>query len=414
MNVESVREREAAIATQRAASLRVLLVTGAYYPEISAAGVQCRSVAAVLGDRVRFSVLTTAVDPSLASNAVVDGVDVHRVNVPQPRSNALASRALRGWVPFARHLVPACRACDLVHLHGFSLKNVPVTALARLLGKPVVLTLHTAGQDEPEVVRRQGGRLASWAFRSADLVLSVSPSLSARYHDAYPAADRARLTPNGIDTRRFRPADRVERMALRRGLGWPETRPIVLFVGFFSRDKRPDLLFQAWRRLVTGGVAATLVYVGAKGSSYYEIDESLARQIRAEAAEMGRLEQVMFIEPTNEIERYLRAADLFALPSAREAHPLALLEAMACGLPSIATRLSGATDVVIEDGVNGWLVPPDDEGLLADRMRDVLTDQTAAWSIGARGRQTVVARYDIERTAEEWLRAYQTVMTDRR
>ena len=55
------------------------------------------------------------------------------------------------------------------------------------------------------------------------------------------------LTPNGIDTQRFRPANDAERLVLRRGLGWAETQRVVLFVGFFSRDKRPDLLFRAWR-----------------------------------------------------------------------------------------------------------------------------------------------------------------------
>jgi glycosyltransferase involved in cell wall biosynthesis len=384
---------------------RVLLVTGAYYPEIGAAGVQCRAVAAALRGRAQFSVLTTAVAPSLPAIDRVDDVVVHRVrlDVRSRWSKASASARLVGSI------LRVARTCDVVHVHGFSQKNVPTTALARLLRKPLVLTLHTAGQDEPHVVQRRG-RLAYWAFRSADLVLSVSPYLSARYREMDNGAEHVRLAPNGVDTDRFRPADRGERVALRRALGWPETQPVVLFVGFFSRDKRPDLLFRAWRRLATGSIRARLVYVGATGTGYYEIDESLARQIRAGAAEMGRGDEVIFVEPTNEIERYFRAADLFVLPSAREAHPLALLEAMSCGLPSIATRLPGATDVLIEDGINGRLVPPDDEPALADVLRDVLTDQPAAWLMGARARETVLKEYDVRRTAEQWLAAYQTVL----
>ena len=109
--------------------------------------------------------------------------------------------------------------------------------------------------------------------------------------------------------------------------------------------------------------------VGATGAGYYEIDESLAGRIRADAAACGCGGDVVFVEPTNEMERYFRAADVFVLSSAREAHPLALLEAMACGLPSIATRLPGATDAIIEDGVDGRLVPVDDEPALADALR---------------------------------------------
>jgi len=306
-------------------------------------------------------------------------------------------------------MLQAGRTYDIIHVHGFSQKNVPVSILARLLGKPIVLTLHTAGQDEPDVVRRRGA-LAYWAFRSADLVMCVSPDLTARWRAAQLPAERVRLAPNGVDTTRFRPADADERLALRRALGWPETQPIVLFVGFFSRDKRPDLLFRAWRRLGAGGVQPRLAFLGAKNTGYYEIDESIARQIQREAADLGRAHDLMTIEPTHDVAQYLRAADVFVLPSVREAHPLALLEAMACGLPCVATRLPGATDALIEDGWNGRLFPADDEAALTEALRQVFADQGAARSMGARARETVIARYDIRRTADDWLSAYQQVL----
>jgi len=384
----------------------VLLVTGAYYPEISAAGVQCRAVASALGGRVALSVLTTAVDPSLPGVDAVDGVVVRRVivDVRSRVSKAIAS------VRLARRMLQAGRTYDIIHVHGFSQKNVPVSILARLLGKPIVLTLHTAGQDEPDVVRRRGA-LAYWAFRSADLVLCVSPDLTARWRAAQLPAERVRLAPNGVDTTRFRPADADEQLALRRALGWPETQPIVLFVGFFSRDKRPDLLFRAWRRLGAGGVQPRLAFLGAKNTGYYEIDESIARQIQREAADLGRAHDLMTIEPTHDVAQYLRAADVFVLPSVREAHPLALLEAMACGLPCVATRLPGATDALIEDGWNGRLFPADDEAALTEALRQVFADQGAARSMGARARETVIARYDIRRTADDWLSAYEQVLS---
>ena len=383
---------------------RVLLVTGAYHPEISAAGVQCRVVAATLRGRAAFSVLTTAVNPALAPLDTIDDVTVHRVTVDVESrvSKAMASFRL------VRQVLRASGACDILHLHGFSQKNVPVSLLARLLGKPLVLTLHTAGQDEPQAIRRRGP-LAYWAFNAADLVLCVSPDLSARCLEANLPQERVRLTPNGVDTSRFRPAGRDERRALRRALGWPEEQPVVLFVGFFSRDKRPDLLFNAWRRLGEAGVRPRLVFVGAKGTGYYEIDETIAAQIRRDAADLQRSDDVLSIEPRHDIEQYYRAADVFVLPSIREAHPLALLEAMACGLPSVATRLAGATDVLIQDGSNGRLFPADDDAALADILRELLTDAAAASLMGIRARETVMARYDIRHTAEGWLSAYRTV-----
>lgn len=388
------------------ATPRVLLVTGAYYPEIGTAGVLCRAVAAALAGRVRFSVVTTAVDPALPLTEVVDDVPVYRVpvDVRSPMSKATAAARLVWRLAERRH------AFDLVHLHGCSQKNVAVTVVARALRTPIALTLHTAGQDEPQIVRRRS-RLGYWALTSADLVLSVSPYLSDRYRDAGLPEARLRLTPNGIDTKRFRPASASERVELRRALGWPADQPVVLFVGFFSRDKRPDLLFRAWRRLAAaGGPPVRLVYVGATGPTYYEIDPALASQIRTDAAGMGAADRVELVEPTHEIERYLRAADVFVLPSVRESQGVALLEAMACGLPSIASRLPGATDVLIADGADGRLFPPDDEAALAAALQAVLSDRPGAAAMGTRARDTVVARYDIAQAAERWRTAYADVM----
>lgn len=392
---------------------RVLLITGAYYPEISAAAVQCRAVAAALRGRADLSVLTTAHDSSLPGADRVDDVPVHRVAVD------VRSRASR-WsagIRFVRLALAAGRGCDVIHVHGVSQKNVLAWIVARTLGKSLVLTLHTAGQDEPSVVRRAGA-LAFRAFTSADLVMAVSPALAGKWRAA--GLQPIRVTPNGVDMERFRPASEQERQALRRDLGWPAARPVVLFVGFFSRDKRPDLLFRAWRRLVDGLAddqgpvgSPVLAFAGAKATAYYEIDATLFDEIRREAAAIGRSDAILPVEPTHEIDRCYRAADLFVLPSIREAHPLALLEAMACGLPCIATNLPGATDVLIEDGVNGRLVPPDDEPALARTLDDLLRDPAGAAAMGARARETVVARYDIRRTADAWLDAYAAVIDQR-
>jgi glycosyltransferase involved in cell wall biosynthesis len=298
---------------------------------------------------------------------------------------------------------------DVIHVHGVSQKNLPVALMGRLLGKPIVLTLHTAGQDEPQAARRSGS-LAHWAFASPQLTLAVSPSLIRRYDEGGLQVGAIRLVPNGVDTKRFRPAGVEERAALRDELGWLEREAVIVFVGFFSRDKRPDLLFRAWRCAVMSGASAMLVYIGATASPYHEIDHSLAAAIRDGAAALGRANQVVFVDPTHAMDKYYRAADLFVLSSVREANPVALLEAMSCGLPCIASRLDGSTDVIIEDGVNGRLVAPDDEQGLAAALGGVLGNPGGARQMGNMARETVVSRYDIRDTAERWLDAYQTVL----
>src|SRR5262245_15796542 len=123
----------------------VLLVAGAYYPEISAAGLQCQAAAARLEGRVKMSVLATAVDPSLPSTETIDGVTVHRLAIDVRSVISKAGASLR----IVAKLLSVLPGKDVVHVHGVSQKNVPVAVMARLFRKPVVLTLHTSGQDEP-------------------------------------------------------------------------------------------------------------------------------------------------------------------------------------------------------------------------------------------------------------------------
>jgi glycosyltransferase involved in cell wall biosynthesis len=381
-----------------------VLVTGAYHPEISAAAVQCRTVAAVLRDRVSFSVVATATDARLPHQDTVDDVPVARVTIDAASALSKAAAIGRLWSSMRGALAGA----DLVHIHGFSLKNLPVAAAARLAGKPSILHLHTAGQDEPDAIRRRGAA-AWWACRSNDAVLAVSPLLRDRWVAGGLDAGKLRLAPNGVDVDRFTPADDAAKRRLRAELTLPDG-PIVLFVGFFSRDKRPDALYRAWRDTAVAGIASTLVFVGAAGPTYYEIDASLRANIQTDAASAGLADRIRFAEPTTAIERYLRAADVFALPSIREAMPLSLLEAMACGLPCVASRLPGATDAIVDDGTNGRLVDPDDRAGWTGALTALVTDRAAAAALGQRARATVVERFSAEASARVWLAAYNDVL----
>src|SRR6478735_8060201 len=277
---------------------RILMVTGAYYPEISSGGVQCRNMARELKGRADVHVLTTAVDPALKRDDEIDGVPVTRVFV-NLRSAFSRFGAAVGMILSGFRLV---RQADVVHIHGCSTKNVPITVFAKMFRKPIVLTLHTAGYDEPEAVERQGS-LALWAFLSADRYMSVSPSLIEAYLAFGLPADRIDLVPNGIDINRFSPA--ADRAALRRQLGLPVDRPVVAFVGFFSEDKQPQVLFEAWLQLQRRGVDTTLLLVVDNDSGYFEVDARLARDMRDRAAALGLSDRLVMTGRVLDVERYL-------------------------------------------------------------------------------------------------------------
>ena len=384
---------------------RVLFVTGAYAPEFSAGGLQSQAAARILRDRASVVVLTTATDPTLRRHDAVDGIDVSRITVIQGNWSSV-----RASVRMLTELASLLPRVHLVHIQGFSSKNILITAMAKLFARPVIMHLQTAKHDEPGAVKAQG-RLAWWAFWSADLYLSVSPGLTKPCLDAGMAPERFREVPNGVDASRFSPTSRDERRAMRTRLDLPVDRPLILFVGVISTDKQPHVLLEAWLRTQQDpALASTLVFVGATDPMLFELGGRLIDQLRATAAASGFADRVVFVPPTNQVQDYFRAADVYAMPSMREGLPIALLEAMACGLACVASRLPGSTDVMVRDGVNGLLVTPQDPAALSTALVAVIADPAKAAEMGAAARRTVEKRYTMERVADMWLDAYQYVL----
>ena len=181
---------------------------------------------------------------------------------------------------------------------------------------------------------------------------------------------------------------------------------MIVFVGFFSADKQPRVLFDAWRRLPAESV---LMFVGATRSSYFEVDDAIAPAMAAEAKSEGVADRLKFVGVTHDVPSHLRAADLFVLPSKREGLPVALLEAMACGLPCVASRLPGSTEAIIDDGVNGVLTAPGDVAGLTDAIARLLCDESLRHRLGAAARATIAHRYASGGVADRWLEAYDLI-----
>ena len=388
----------------------VLMVAGAYYPEVSGAGLQCRALVRQLRENVEFTVLTTTAHPARQVADTIDGVPVLRIFVDPSRWWSKAAGAVRFTLLFLK----LRRRFAIVHLHGFSQKSMLFVWLALAGGKRIAIKLTSVGHDDPESMRRRGG-LAYWCYTRAALFFVVSPRFVGAGDAAGIPPNRLRLIPNGVDVDRFRPAAPGERQRLRHELSFPSGGPVVLFVGFFSREKRPDVLFEAWARVATSvAPTAGLVFVGATRSTYYEIEHGLDEEIRARADSRGLRDRLLFVEETHEIERFYRAADILVLPSVREGLPNVVLEAMASGTPCIVSRLPGVTDSLIEDGRNGLLVSPDDVDALAEALRRLILNAPLLDRLGAAARRTIEERYTLDAVAGQYLAAYRQLLNPER
>jgi glycosyltransferase involved in cell wall biosynthesis len=289
-------------------------------------------------------------------------------------------------LPLGPALVRQIAALDLdvFHVQHPFLLGVTARRLARSLGRPVVFTYHTLYDKYAHYVPLPrplvAARAVAWSTRFAntvDAVVAPSLGLAARLR-AQGVRRPIEVVPTGVDLESFRPGDRA---AARAALGLAADIPLLLYVGRLDREKNLALLLEAFERVAAGHPTVELVLVG-RGTW----ESALRRQ----AARLPSGSRVRFAGgvPHEAVVRYYQAADLFVFASTTETQGLAVLEAMAVGLPVVAVRASGVEDAVV-DGVSGLLVA-EDPGLCADAVLEVLNDPGLAAKLAAGGREAAL------------------------
>jgi glycosyltransferase involved in cell wall biosynthesis len=190
--------------------------------------------------------------------------------------------------------------------------------------------------------------------------------------------------PNGVRMDQFFPTELSGRARQRLELGWPDI-PTFLFVGEIVPRKNPLKMVEAVGLLKQKGVVCQIVLAGP------ERDQQYIQTIRSRAQELGLGSSIIWTGFTRNVAPLYRAADVFGLPSDSEGMPNALLEAMASGLPAIATPISGITDL-IQDGVNGRLTAAQPEQI-AEALLLYINNLDLAVSHGQAARGTILERF---------------------
>ncbi len=204
------------------------------------------------------------------------------------------------------------------------------------------------------------------------------------------------VIPHGVDLGRFHPPTPTERADARATLHLDPDDRVALFIGH-------DLERKGIRVLVDAMADAPTVLLLVIGGSRRQIDRA-----RRHAADAGVDTRVLFLGPRPDVVPYLHAADMFVFPSAYESSGLVVAEALACGIPVVATRVGIAPDIVAE-GVSGYLVPRDPRAF-ADRMEQIAATEAGSWASATRG---AVADLSWDRTAARYVELLERIARER-
>lgn len=372
------------------------MLTHQFFPLIGGVETLLLSLGPLLSARgVRVEILTRQF-PGLEPEAVVRGMPVHR----KPAFGGRVVASLRYTLASLAFLVGRgpSRGLRIVHAHHL-LSPTTTAVLAKLLRGPrVVVTVHGMGADLALLHAARFGRVRMRLFaRLVDAFVAVSDEIAdALVRDGIPR-ERVRRIRNGVDLDRFRPLEPAARADARRALNLAADDRAALFLGRIEHVKGLDVLLDAWPTVRKRVPRATLLVLG-DGSE-------------RNALEARRVDGVRFLGILADPLPVLQAVDTFVLPSRSEGLSVALLEAMACSLPSVVTDV-GASAEVVDDGVHGYVVPAKDVPRLVRALTEVLTWNTErTHEAGGAARARVEERYALANTADELLGVYQRVLT---
>jgi len=273
---------------------------------------------------------------------------------------------------------------DIVHTHG-ARSDVQGSAVARGLGLPTVTTVHgfTGGGWKNRLYERLQRR----AFRKFSAVVPVSRPLGAQLAADGVAPGRIHVIPNAAPPP---PVAALDRAAARDQLGLPQGAFVLGWVGRLSQEKGPDLLIEALSR-TPPSIEAVVIGDGAAGGT-------LARL----ATSRGIGPRIHWRGIVPEAGRFFAAFDCFVLSSRTEGTPMVLFEAMAAGVPIVATMVGGVPDVVSES--EALLVPPEPDALAVAIARVAAEPEMARARAAAAGQ-----RLDAERQPGPWIARYESV-----
>lgn len=359
------------------------------------------------------TVLTRRMKPEWSAKEEMDGMNLCRVS--PAGANSWGKYAM---IPFAAvWLWRRRREFDLVYVCAFRVLGW-LGVWARLLGMRVWMRAEArgewsgefiwagAGQTKPrpglKAVARPYVALRNLCIRSADAFVSIGPDIR-RELESGPFRPRRILDiPNGVDLDAFPEIDAQTRADARRELGWDDGAFVWATSGKLIRGKGLDDLLAAWERVSRASPRARLLLIGSGDGQPLSVEADLRATVEAR----GWTSTVRFTGFVPDVARWLAAADAFVFPSHKESFGLSPLEAMAVGLPVLATR-SGGVESFIEEGRTGRLVDVGDPAALAGVMREWMETPEATRPLAEAGKQRARTRYSIGPVARRHLELLQ-------
>lgn len=345
-------------------------------------------------DRFRCSLLTFKLDKTAVRTTDID-CPFHLL--PLQRTFDLNA------IKVARRLQSLIRDehVDIVHTF-FETSDLWAGPIARFSGHPVLISSRRDLGIARSLKHSLGYKLVRDMY---DAVLAVSPQVRdyAIEHDGVSLA-KIKTLFNGIDLEEIIPLEC--RDAERRKLQISESTPVVITVANIRRIKGLDVMVEAATQVRRRRPDVLFLIAGQ------ELEAGYSRALQSRIAHLGLEKNFRFLGARSDVFSLLALSDVFCLPSRSEGFSNALIEAMATGLPSVATDVGGNREV-LEDGKSGFIVASENAQALAERLTALLDDSVLARAMGKRAQTVACDRFTVQGMMKELVKVYDQLLAER-
>jgi glycosyltransferase involved in cell wall biosynthesis len=379
-------------------AISVLMISPQFHPVVGgyerAAGRLSMALAEV---GMRVVVVAERRDPAWPAVECIDGYEVRRLWCVYRRY----LHTITSLLAFAYFLLRHGRAFDVWHVHQYGFYAAVAVALGKVLRRPVALKLTSSGAMSIEKTMGSGivGRILGFFHRRASACLAVSDETREDAIRFGIPAERIHLIPNGVDGHQFHPSSPEERAAARHALGLDCER-LVLYVGRLSAEKNPVGLLDAWAALPNAFAGSLLALVG---------DGPDRDQVHARVQMLNLAGSVHLAGHCSNVATWYLAADVYVISSHNEGLSNCMIEALACGLPVISTRVSGSS-ILVQSPTAGLVVDVDNVENLAGAMEALLRDESIRMRLGENARLTFEARFTLETLSKKTILLYKGLL----
>jgi glycosyltransferase involved in cell wall biosynthesis len=388
---------------KREFAMRILMVVRQFFPWVGGTERQAQKLSKKLRQKgVDVKIVTGWWQRDTPQQEVIDTVPVFRNLTLWEMFGIRGLRKFGGYiyiVSLLYYLWRHRREYDLLHIHMLSYPAFAGVLAGKWLGKKTVVKIANSGWGSDIKRMRENGLVPGSAHMlpialRGDRMVAVNSRIVDELRESRVESERIAVIPNGVD---------VNGVTGKKDYRLNGVVTLV-FVGRLDPQKGLDVLLPAFQqvRSLRPELCWRLLLIG---------DGLLRDELKNVARQLNIAEYVEFCGLVRDVDAHLSQADLFVLPSRSEGMSNALLEAMTLGLPCVATRISGNTDL-IQDGENGVLVLSENVDSLAQAFMRLVEDEALRSRLGNAARRTVASRYSLDSIADRYIGLYRALLEE--